>query len=730
MRNVLRMVTVLCTLWPSVSAAQDPARERIRRMQSVVASSLDPALPDVPLDLWLRQVVGSSAQYEWTSGPCAGQRDRDNPAVPLCGIVGAVDSGVVVTIGIRLGEYVQRAKVDRWGSPRLDEAFITRGRNLVMLDRLSDLPRMLNVPRQQWPTPEIVLESVRCLPERAQLNESVTCSMALANSGDAPSFARVFVDVQPDRSRGGEAVLKLHARARRSVRMTFSWPDEDGAAVTAGVELDDRTPYHRVSERGELTLNSGEELDTPGDLLGWVDDDNAPQTIMSARAAVGGTPRVFDVPVDPSIRRLVVSVESLPGLTATLLRPGGARVGEMDGDVRFSDLKTMDLQRGIPANLRVYTIASPQPGVWQVAVSGTPGVVLVKALGSSPIGFDSFEFVRLQEGVHGGYFQIDGMPLAGGPATARARLSRGGPDEATFQLVDEGGTPLRNVPLGKGNPDTSSDDFLGTFELPAVPFQALMNGIDASGAAIQRQHPVTFRAQPVALFFNYGMSDVLAAGASRRLTFAVTNVGTETATFDLNVRTTLGEVLDLSPRTVTVQPGTSATPSFSLAIPANAERLGDIRVRITATSTADPSLKNSASANLELARPDDADNDFVTDASDNCREVSNHDQNDSNRNGIGDACDPADGGPMSIRGLSPESGPPGTVVKIAGTGFSTTQGNFVLFNGFAVGAVSASATELVVTVPAGAAIGPVPLIVGSAKGFATSPMPFIVRRLR
>jgi IPT/TIG domain/Thrombospondin type 3 repeat len=131
---------------------------------------------------------------------------------------------------------------------------------------------------------------------------------------------------------------------------------------------------------------------------------------------------------------------------------------------------------------------------------------------------------------------------------------------------------------------------------------------------------------------------------------------------------------------------------------------------------------------LELARPEDADNDFVPDGIDNCRDVPNHDQHDTNRNGIGDACDAAGGGPLSIRGLSPESGPPGTVTKISGTGFSTTGPNFVLFNGLPVVAVAASATELVVTVPADAAIGPVSLLVGTEKSIAMSPIPFIVRR--
>src|SRR4051794_29497919 len=94
---VLRL-TVLCVLWSADAAAQNPAAERINRTQRLVASSLDPILPDVPLAEWLQQVMGPSAQYEWSSGACAEQRDRENPMVPLCGIVAATQSEFAVTV--------------------------------------------------------------------------------------------------------------------------------------------------------------------------------------------------------------------------------------------------------------------------------------------------------------------------------------------------------------------------------------------------------------------------------------------------------------------------------------------------------------------------------------------------------------------------------------------------------------------------------------------------------
>jgi len=231
MRAVLRLVTVLCALSPVMAAAQ-LVPERIRRTQSVIASSLDPALPNVPFDEWLRQTLPSSARFEWTSGSCAGERDRESSVVPLCGIVAATDSEVTITVGVRLGDYLQPTKVDRWATPRVDGTFIRRGRASVMLDRLRDLPRLLSLPTKQWPRPDIVLESVRCVPERPQPDEKVTCAIAMANHGEAPALVRAFLDMPLDRTQSGDAVVKLEAGARKTARPTFLWPHNQGATIT------------------------------------------------------------------------------------------------------------------------------------------------------------------------------------------------------------------------------------------------------------------------------------------------------------------------------------------------------------------------------------------------------------------------------------------------------------------------------------------------------------------
>ncbi len=160
--------------------------------------------------------------------------------------------------------------------------------------------------------------------------------MTVVNKGAAASFARVFIDVQSDYNDGGGEMLKVAAGERRTLRVMFAWPDEEGAAISAGIELRDPTPYHRVNERGDLELTRGEDLTTPYDLLDWKDDANSPKTIVAARAAAAARPTAIDVPVDTSVSRLVVSVESVAGVTTTFVRPGGGVVREGEGDVRVS----------------------------------------------------------------------------------------------------------------------------------------------------------------------------------------------------------------------------------------------------------------------------------------------------------------------------------------------------------------------------------------------------------
>ena len=82
-------------------------------------------------------------------------------------------------------------------------------------------------------------------------------------------------------------------------------------------------------------------------------------------------------------------------------------------------------------------------------------------------------------------------------------------------------------------------------------------------------------------------------------------------------------------------------------------------------------------------------------------------------------------GQVSILDFTPKSGSAGMSVAISGTAFSTNPSqNSVTFNGISATVTSASANQLVVTVPAGAITGP--LSVTSPSGTATSSASFSV----
>ncbi len=79
----------------------------------------------------------------------------------------------------------------------------------------------------------------------------------------------------------------------------------------------------------------------------------------------------------------------------------------------------------------------------------------------------------------------------------------------------------------------------------------------------------------------------------------------------------------------------------------------------------------------------------------------------------------------TITSFSPVSGPIGTTVTIAGTNFSSTPANNIVYFGAAIAMVTAAtATQLTVTVPAGATYQPITVNVGGLTAYSAKP--FIV----
>ncbi len=79
-------------------------------------------------------------------------------------------------------------------------------------------------------------------------------------------------------------------------------------------------------------------------------------------------------------------------------------------------------------------------------------------------------------------------------------------------------------------------------------------------------------------------------------------------------------------------------------------------------------------------------------------------------------------GQPTISSFSPASGPVGTTVTIAGSNFSTTpSNNIVFFGGVRATVTNATSTSLSVTVPMGATYQPISVTVNNLIGYSARP---------
>ncbi|MGB8509730.1 MAG: HET-C-related protein, partial [Pyrinomonadaceae bacterium] len=230
-------------------------------------------------------------------------------------------------------------------------------------------------------------------------------------------------------------------------------------------------------------------------------------TILSTKGVMTSAPRLFDVPVDSTIRRLVVSVSVDSSTSIALRRPSGVVVNPTDSDAQITDI----------ASGRILTINAPGTGTWRVEISGS-GNFSVVAEGNSPIEFYRFDFVRPSGDLHGGFAPIPGQPLAGAEGTGEAAML-GSFAATTFKLVSEEGETLKEINLARDVPDAPPDHFVGTFVLPTVPFRVVATGNDSGGFPYQRTFPTVYRAQVVGVEINAGTGDVIQAGRTTAFSF-------------------------------------------------------------------------------------------------------------------------------------------------------------------------------------------------------------------
>jgi hypothetical protein len=311
-------------------------------------------------------------------------------------------------------------------------------------------------------------------------------------------------------------------------------------------------------------------------------------TIVTSKGVLSGTPRMFDVPVDSTIRRLVVSVSIDSSTSISLRRPSGALVNPTDPDAQITNISSG----------RILTITAPTSGLWRVEISGS-GNFSVVAEGNSPIEFYRFDFVSPSGDLHGGFAPIAGQPLAGAEGTGEAAMV-GSFATATFKLVSESGETIKEIDLARDFPDAAPDHFVGRFLLPVASFRVVATGNDLAGFPYQRTFPTVYRAQFVGVEVSAASGDVVHAGETRTFDFNVRNLG-GAAAFRVNVISSLGIVSEINPTILNLGANASGTVQFNLSVPLDAPAGANLTVTMTAVKTDDSNVFNSAILNLVVA---------------------------------------------------------------------------------------------------------------------------------
>lgn len=281
----------------------------------------------------------------------------------------------------------------------------------------------------------------------------------------------------------------------------------------------------------------------------------SPKPLLVAKGAIGGT-RMFDFPVDPTMRSLLVSVAVDAGGQSTLFDPQGREIVAGMAGVTITPL----------SGGKLIAVTTPSAGVWNLTISGT-GNYDISLTGDSILELNRFEFVetRGRDG-HTGLFPIKSQPLAAVIQQARATLF-GAISTAQFELVNKAGNSITSLPMTSAGNDSTADEFLASFMLPTEKFRVLVKGQLQSGESYQRVYSPLFFGRSVKVDALGGGFGLFSPGQTYTVRFLVTNLGVQ----DLFQATAVDErrfIGNVTPASFTLGQNGSRVVEVSLYIPA------------------------------------------------------------------------------------------------------------------------------------------------------------------
>lgn len=314
-------------------------------------------------------------------------------------------------------------------------------------------------------------------------------------------------------------------------------------------------------------------------------------TIFWATGTLDGQGRSATFPVDSTSHRITFAFSSAAeGSSIKIVPPSGTAISQTSTNTEITELRCG----------RIVTVVSPEPGTWKLELAGK-GKFWVDAQVQSDIHFLRAEFVR--EGGrpgHVGVFRIDGQPVAGRPAMIRASISAEGARNAEFYLASERGELIQKLQMHAA--DSAGEEFVGTADLPNMPFRVAITGVDGHGKKYQRFYESVFRPETLEVLWNRTF-DELPAGSMKRAEFTVRNTGAS-GTFKITVVDTHQFAVKAEPSELALDSGQSGTVLINLSV-SSATRPGTWDdVIVVAKSSAGPPASNSSVAHFSvIARP-------------------------------------------------------------------------------------------------------------------------------
>jgi von Willebrand factor A domain-containing protein 7 len=317
---------------------------------------------------------------------------------------------------------------------------------------------------------------------------------------------------------------------------------------------------------------------------------NNVSTVFWATGTLDGKPQTFTIPVDSVTKRITFTFSAdTKGNQLNLTQPSGGAIVE-----GLAGTEDTELNCG-----RILTVSSPEAGVWRAEITGT-GRYWIEAQAQSDIYFVSVEFVK--EGGrpgHEGLFRIQGQPVAGTAATLQASLSAGATKITEFYLFTEQGQTIQKLQMHAVNSDREFLEFVGSVDLPNMPFRVAVIGRDSNGKQYQRFFSNLFHAESVEVSAKLDF-DELSAGSTKQVQFTLRNIGFP-RTFKITVTDAHQFVSKVEPKELALGAGESGTVHVDLTVPTGTvPGVGDDLV-VVAQSTAGPPTSNSSVVHLSVS---------------------------------------------------------------------------------------------------------------------------------